>query len=156
MANDVSDTVRNTLGEMVREPLKNLGDVPTPTPSKKSGPLSGARGLAAGAGLAALARLAVKGLSKANPGQLAGKAASQVGDKLSSSVKDMASSKVDEAGGAGGLAKQAASGIIPGLGGGGGDDDGGGGGEGMPGVGKGRRMPVQQSIDVAVPLEVAY
>ena len=26
----------------------------------------------------------------------------------------------------------------------------------MPGVGKGRRMPVQQSIDVAVPLEIAY
>src|SRR3954451_13695762 len=154
MANDVSDTVRNALGQMVREALKNVGDVPTPTPSKKSGPLSGARGLAAGAGLAALAPLAVKGLSKANPGQLAGKAASQVGDKLSSSVKDMASSKVDEAGGAGGLAKQAASGIIPGLGGGG--DDGGGGGDGMPGVGKGRRMPVQQSVDVAVPLEVAY
>ena len=26
----------------------------------------------------------------------------------------------------------------------------------MPGVGKGRRMPVQQSVDVAVPLETAY
>ena len=26
----------------------------------------------------------------------------------------------------------------------------------MPGVGKGRRMPVQQSVDVAVPIETAY
>ena len=26
----------------------------------------------------------------------------------------------------------------------------------MPGVGKGRRMPVQQAVDVAVPIETAY
>jgi uncharacterized membrane protein len=44
--------------------------------------------------------------------------------------------------------KEAAGGLIPG-----GDDDGKG---GMPGVGKGRRMPVQQAVDVAVPLETAY
>jgi hypothetical protein len=31
----------------------------------------------------------------------------------------------------------------------------GGGKGGMPGVGKGRRMPVQQHVDVAVPLETA-
>jgi uncharacterized membrane protein YgcG len=37
----------------------------------------------------------------------------------------------------------------------GGGDSGGGKG-GMPGVGKGRRMPVQQSVDVAVPVETAY
>ena len=60
------------------------------------------------------------------------------------------SSKVDEAGGASGLVKDAASGLLPG---GGGDGNGKG---GMPGVGKGRRMPVQQAIDVAVPLETAY
>ena len=46
--------------------------------------------------------------------------------------------------------KEAASGLLPG-----GDGDGGGKG-GMPGVGKGRRMPVQQAVDVAVPLETAY
>ena len=35
--------------------------------------------------------------------------------------------------------------------------DGGGGGKGaQPGVGKGRRMPVQQAIDVGVPVSVAY
>jgi uncharacterized membrane protein YgcG len=46
--------------------------------------------------------------------------------------------------------KEAASGLLPGGG------DSGGGKGGMPGVGKGRRMPVQQSVDVAVPLETAY
>jgi uncharacterized membrane protein len=69
-----------------------------------------------------------------------------VGGKL----KEGVSEKVDEAGGAGGLVKEAASGLLPGGG------DSGGGKGGMPGVGKGRRMPVQQSMDVAVPIETAY
>ena len=76
--------------------------------------------------------------------------ASKAGEKVGSNLKDTVSEKVDEAGGAGGLVKEAASGLLPGGGG-----DGGGKG-GMPGVGKGRRMPVQQSVDVAVPLETAY
>jgi len=37
---------------------------------------------------------------------------------------------------------------------GGGDDDSN--GQAAPGHGRGRRMPIQQSVDVAVPLEVAY
>jgi uncharacterized membrane protein len=139
---------------VVREALKNASDV-TPTKSK-SGSLSGAKGIAAGVGLAAAAPLiAKKGLEAARgngmgPSGLASKAASKAGDK----VKEAVSSKVDEAGGAGGIAKQAAGGLIPGLGGG--DDSQGGGKGGLPGVGKGRRMPIQQSVDVAVPLETAY
>jgi uncharacterized membrane protein len=153
MARDVSDAVSDALGSVVREAIKNVGNV---NPAKtKSGPFSGAKGVAAGMGLAAAAPLAKKGFdvvrgngTVAGPGKLAGKASDFVGDKL----KETVSSKVDEAGGAGGLAKQAAGGLLPG---GGGDDDGGGKG-GTPGVGKGRRMPVQQSVDVAVPLETAY
>jgi hypothetical protein len=38
----------------------------------------------------------------------------------------------------------------------GGGDGGGGGKNDMPGVGKGRRMPIQQAVDVAVDLETAY
>ena len=72
---------------------------------------------------------------------------------MADTLKDTVSSKIDEAGGAGGLAKEAASGLLPSFGGG--DDDGGGKG-GVAGVGKGRRMPVQQSVDVAVPIETAY
>jgi uncharacterized membrane protein len=129
--------------------------------SSKNGSLSGAKGLAAGAGLAALAPLAKKGfdavrsnggpsMPSVKPGKVAGKAASKVGDKVGGKLKEGVSEKVDEAGGAGGVAKQAAGSLLPGGGGGGG------GKEGMEGVGKGRRMPVQQAVDVAVPLETAY
>ncbi len=122
------------------------------------GPFSGAKGLAAGAGLAAAAPLAKKGVDairnggmpSLSPTKAAGNMASKAGENVGSNLKDTVSEKVDEAGGAGGLVKEAASGLLPGGGG-----DGGGKG-GMPGVGKGRRMPVQQAVDVAVPLETAY
>src|SRR3954447_23964293 len=105
MANDVSDTVRNALGQVVREALKNVGDVPTP--KKKSGPFSGPRGVAAGGGLAALAPLAVTSAARASPGQLPGRAGPMAADRVGWGGKEAASRKVDEAGGAGGLAKQA-------------------------------------------------
>ena len=162
MAKDMSDTVRDALGQVVREAVKNVGS--NPQPKKKASPFSGARGVAAGAGLAALAPLAKKGvdavrgngisLPSAKPGKLATKAttkaAKKMGDQVGGKLKEGVSEKVDEAGGAGGLVKEAASGLLPGGG------DSGGGKGGMPGVGKGRRMPVQQSVDVAVPVETAY
>jgi uncharacterized membrane protein len=137
----MSDTVRDALSHAVREVIKT-----TEKPVKKGGALSGGRGLVAGAGLAAAAPLAKKGIDavRSNGGppspteavsKAAGKAGQKAGEKAGAGVKD------------------AASGLLPGLGGG--DDDGGGNG-GMPGVGKGRRMPVQQAVDVAVPLETAY
>jgi uncharacterized membrane protein len=157
MARDVSDTVRDALGGVVREAIKNAGDVRPG--KKKSGSLSGVKGIAAGMGLAAAAPLAKKGVDaiRSNgggmprPTKMAGKAASNVGDKVADTLKDTVSSKVDEAGGAGGLVKEAASGLLP-FGGGG--DSGSKGG--VAGVGKGRRMPVQQAVDVAVPIETAY
>jgi uncharacterized membrane protein len=162
MAKDMSETVRDALGQVVREAVKNVGS--NSQPKKKASPFSGARGVAAGAGLAALAPLAKKGvdavrgngisLPSAKPGKLATKAttkaAKKMGDSVGGKLKEGVSEKVDEAGGAGGLVKEAASGLLPG----GGDSSGGKGG--MPGVGKGRRMPVQQSVDVAVPVETAY
>jgi uncharacterized membrane protein len=162
MAKDMSDTVRDALGQVVREAVKNVGS--NSQPKKKASPFTGARGVAAGAGLAALAPLAKKGvdavrgngisLPSAKPGKLATKAttkaAKKMGDSVGGKLKEGVSEKVDEAGGAGGLVKDAASGLMPGGG------DSGGGKGGMPGVGKGRRMPVQQSVDVAVPVETAY
>jgi len=161
MARDTGEVVRGALGNVMREALKNVGDVSPTKNSSSKGPFTGARGLAAGMGLAAAAPLAKKGfdavrgngagnLASMAPGNLASKASDLVGGK----VKETISSKVDEAGGAGGIAKEAASGLLP-FGGGGSDSDSGGKG-GTPGVGKGRRMPVQQSVDVAVPLETAY
>ena len=156
MAKDLSDAVRDALGHAMKEAVKNVGDM---SPAKsKSGPFSGARGLAAGAGLAAAAPLAKKGVDKLrangglptpSPTRAAGKLASKAGERVGSNLKDTVSEKVDQAGGVGGIAKEAAGGLLPGSG------DGGGKG-GMPGVGKGRRMPVQQAVDVAVPLETAY
>ena len=164
MAKDMSDMLKDTFGNVVREAAKNVGNVPSPGKGKKgASPFSGAKGVAAGAGLAALVPLARKGvgavrggggLPSAGPAALASKAASKATDKVSGNLKSLASDKIDEAGGAGGLVKEAAGGLLPSFGGGG--DDNGGGKSGMPGVGKGRRMPVQQSIDVAVPLETAY
>ena len=156
MAKDLSDTVRDALGHAVREAVKNVGDV-KPKP-KKASPFSGARGLAAGAGLAAAAPLAKKGFDAVRGGNLptpsptraAGKMASKAGDKVAGNVKDLVSDKVEQAGGVGGIAKEAASGLLPGGGGDGGSKN------DMPGVGKGRRMPIQQSVDVAVDLETAY
>jgi uncharacterized membrane protein len=158
MAQDLTDTVRDALGNVMRDAFKNIGGV-APTKSK-SGPLSGGKGIAAGMGLAAAAPLAKKGfdairadgLSSAKPGKLAGGAAAKAGERVSTMVKGAVSSTVEEAGGAGGLVKEAASGLLPGTG----DAGGGGGKGGVPGVGKGRRMPVQQSVDVAVPIETAY
>jgi uncharacterized membrane protein len=166
MAKDLSDTVRNVVTHAARDTLKNLSDA-KPGAKKSNGRLSGASGVAAGAGLAAMVPLAKKGVDairsgaiptspsklarKAAPSKVASNAASKAGDRVGSQLKDAVSSTVDEAGGAGGLVKDAASALIPGMGG-----DSGGGKGGMPGVGKGRRMPVQQAVDVAVPLETAY
>jgi uncharacterized membrane protein len=158
MAKDLSDTVRDALGSAAREALKNATQAASSkggNPLKrKSSPLSGVKGVAAGAGLAAAAPIAYKGVDKLRklgvPKPDASGLASKAGDQLGSKLKETVSQKVDEAGGAGGLVKEAAGGLLPG----GGGDSGPSGG--APGVGKGRRMPVQQSMDVAVPLETAY
>jgi uncharacterized membrane protein len=121
-----------------------------------AGKIPGARGLAAGAGAAALAPVAFKGLGKVikgngvgnlaeAPKNLAQGAAAKVGD----SVGDKVSSKIDEAGGPSGILKDTVKKALP-FGGDGGTKN------HTQGAGKGRRMPVQQSVDVAVPLETAY
>jgi uncharacterized membrane protein len=160
MAKDLSDTVRDALGQAAREALKNVTQTATsknanPLKRKKS-PLSGVKGVAAGAGLAAAAPLAYKGVDKLRgggglPKPSAAGLASKAGDQLGAKLKETVSEKVDGAGGPSGMLKDAASGLLPGGGG-----DGGGASGGAPGVGKGRRMPVQQAMDVAVPIETAY
>jgi uncharacterized membrane protein len=160
MAKDVTNTLKDALGNVARETVKNVGNASGGKSKKGPGPLSGARGVAAGAGLAALVPLARKGVGavrnngsalKGGPAGIASKVASKATDSIGENLKSVAGEKIDKAGGAGGLVKEAASGLLPGTGG---DDEGG--KSGMPGVGKGRRMPVQQAIDVAVPLETAY
>jgi uncharacterized membrane protein len=146
MAKDLGDVIGTAVGRAARETAKNVA---ASTRKGKNSPVSGLKGLAVGAGLAAAAPLAAKGISKlakgasdgvGNPVKKAGeKATSSVGDKVKSGVTDAVTSK------------------LPGGGDDGDGDSGGGGGKGgQPGVGKGRRMPVQQSVDVPVPVSAAY
>src|SRR5215210_7201636 len=159
MAKELGDVVRDAVGQVAREAVQSIGG-DGGGKKRSGGALSGMRGVAAGAGLAALAPLAAKGanpvrrmLSSTGPSvkDAADSAGSKAGEGVGSKLKETVSEKVDDAGGVGGIAKEAGKSLLPGGGGGGG-----GSGGGVPGVGKGRRMPVQQAIDVAVPLETAY
>ena len=69
MANDVSDTVRDALGQVVREAVKNVGDAIARQEQARAARRV-PKGLAAGAGLAAVAPLAKKGVDaiRANGG----------------------------------------------------------------------------------------
>jgi uncharacterized membrane protein len=168
MAKDMQDTVKEVLSRVVQDTGKSLSDH---NPTRSGGPLSGARGVAAGAGAAALAPVAIKGISKlvrsvsadglgevaGAPGRAVSGLTSKVGDTISSGVGDKISQKVDDAGGPSGVFSSAVKSALP-FGGGGDDDD-----KGddqhkgnVPGVGKGRRMPVQQSVDIAEDVETVY
>jgi uncharacterized membrane protein len=155
MAKDVADVVGTALGRVAREAAQSVASDgrkrsgPLPAMRKGPGPLSGMKGVAAGAGLAALAPLATKGAGKLAKRALTNGAdpVKKASEKVGEGVKDAVGKSADQAGGAAGLAKEAGKGLMPG----GGDKSG-----GAPGVGKGRRMPIQQSVDVAVPLKTAY
>src|SRR3954468_10611297 len=139
MAKDVADVVGTALGKVAREAAKSVasdggGKRAGPLGGKGSSPLSGMKGVAAGAGMAALAPLAAK-----SAGKLAKRAVSNGADPMKKAGEKVAEGAKDAVGKPGEL-----------LPGGGGDSG------GKPGVGKGRRMPIQQSVDVAVPLKTAY
>lgn len=174
MAPDMQGIFREVLTSALRSDglanaLQGVGGSSDGGPSGKSGSngggLSGMKGLAAGAGAAALAPIALKNAGKLarslgvdnlgdavkSPGEALAGAKSSVGDRLTSSVKDKAKGALDEAGGPGGIAKDAFKQMLP-FGGG----DGGGGKGGAEGVGKGRRMPIQQVVDIGIPIETVY
>jgi len=167
MAKDMQDTVKEVLSRVVQDTGKNLSDH---NPARSGGPLSGTRGVVAGAGAAALAPVAIKGISKlvksvgadglgevaGAPGRAVSGLASKVGDTIGSGVGDKLSQKVDDAGGPSGVFSSAVKSALPF----GGDDDDDKGDDqhkgNVPGVGKGRRMPVQQSVDIAEDVETVY
>jgi uncharacterized membrane protein len=164
MATDVGQTIGSALGKIAREAAQNVSSKNGHGPSldKVNGSLSGMRGVAAGAALAAApfaakgaGKLVKRSVAKLSPsGEGAGigeKVKEGVQGTVGKGVKDTVGKKIDEAGGASGVAKEAGKGILPG-GGSGGDK----GKKGTPGVGKGRRMPVEQAVDIGVPLSTAY
>lgn len=140
---DAGDAIGNVLGAVAREISHNVSSNGHGGPLGRVGNsnLSGARGLAAGAALAAAAPFAGKAVKK-----LVVRRAEGALDK----GKEAVGEKVKQTGGIPDAAKAAGKKLLPG---GGGEDEG---QKGAPGVGKGRRMPVQQAVDVGVPLSVAY
>jgi uncharacterized membrane protein len=92
--------------------------------------------LAAGAALIALP-YAAQGIAKLTGGS-GGDKASELGEK----VKDKAAGKAKDVVGKSGAGDSSSNGE--------------GGGSAAPGHGSGRRMPIQQSVDVAVPIKTAY
>jgi uncharacterized membrane protein len=140
MAKDLGDAIGTAVGRAAREAAHAVADNARKT--SKNGSLSGAKGLAAGAGLAMLVPLAAKG---------AGKLAHGAKETVGKGLKEGVDKTVDKAGGAGGIAKKVGKDAIPGVGGGGGGQK-----NDAEGVGKGRRMPIQQSVDIGAPLSTVY
>jgi uncharacterized membrane protein len=139
---DAGDAIGAALGTIAREVSHSIsgnGHSKMPFRNGSDNDLSAARGLAAGAVLATAA-------------PLAGKAVKKLVVKRVSGVKDAVSETAEKAGGAPGLAKKVGEKMLPGDGG----ESKGKGGKGTPGVGKGRRMPIQQAVDIGVPLSTAY
>jgi uncharacterized membrane protein len=132
MGKDVSEVIGTALGNAAREAIENVSKKAR---KRSNGALSGTKGLAAGAGLMALASVAGKGVSKG-----VSKLASSAGGDGDGALKG-AGEKLK-----GGLEGAASMGR----------GDSGGSSEGVPGVGKGRRMPIQQDIDIGVPVKTAY
>jgi uncharacterized membrane protein len=152
----MSTAVSELLGSLGSNKSKSLGGH---SDRNGAGPLSGVKGLAAGAGAAALAPAAVKGIGKLVKGNGLGsltespkKLVEGAGSKLGDSVGDKVTGKIDDAGGPSGILKDTVKSALP-FGGGG---KSGGGKQDAEGVGKGRRMPIQQTVDIALPLETVY
>lgn len=163
MAKDAGDMIGSVIGTIAKEIGENVshhdnGNGHSSLSLGKDGALSGARGVVAGAALAAavpVAGIAAKKIALkkvGNPAKAAKKAAEGATDKVSGGVKEAVSEKVDEVGDAPGLVKGIGKKMVPGLGGGGDSK----GKQGTPGTGKGRRMPIQQEVDIGVPLSVVY
>jgi uncharacterized membrane protein len=147
MSRDLTDAIGVAVGRAARDVIETSS---AKARKRSTGSLSGAKGLAAGAGIATLVPLAGKGAAKLVRGGLSSNGAgpvAKVADKVGGGAKEAISGKIEEAGGAAGVAKDAVKDKLPG---GGGKD------KGVPGVGKGRRMPIQQSADVPAPLKTVY
>ena len=157
MAKTISDTLQETLAQVAREALGNIGGQ---EPQKAKGGLSSGKGLLAGAGLAAAAPLAKKALDALRDGSL---------DEMIAELRERVEAGQDaeeqpRAKGDASEAQPRAEGDEGGEPQAEADDESGGeedGDERQPSggptaTGKGRRMPVQQSVDVGVPLETAY
>jgi uncharacterized membrane protein len=158
--NDVQATIREVLINALENAGKGANTASDAVPSKGN---SGTKVLAATVGAAMIAPIALKGASKLaeelgmdtldvikSPEKALAGLTANLGDRVGAGIGNKVSEKVDESGGPAGILKGAVKGALPFDGGGGGSKG------GALGVGQGRRIPVQQSIDIGVPLETVY
>jgi|Tabmets5t2r1_1033131.scaffolds.fasta_scaffold07498_2 uncharacterized membrane protein len=125
-------------------------DIATRATSEDS-PLSNPAGLAIAGALLAATPIAVQKLARAGAPKLASKAgdlADRAKETAKSQLEDTAKDVVPDSPG-----ELLGGGPLKRLFGSGDDDEE---GRAAPGYGSGRRMPIQQSVDVAVPVKVAY
>jgi uncharacterized membrane protein len=162
---DAGDVIGAALGTIAREVSHSVSrnghsKVPFRNGNGSDSGLSGSRGLAAGAVLASAVPLAGKAVKRLVLKRAAGSGAEKgsglvekltegAKDTVGKGVKDAVGETAEKAGGAPGIAMEMGKKMLPG---GGGDSK----SKGTPGVGKGRRMPVQQAVDIGVPLSTAY
>jgi len=157
---DAGDVIGAALGTIAREVSHSVsrnGHSKVPFRNGSDNGFSGAQGIAAGAVVASAVPLAGKAIKKLVMKRVAGSGAekgSGLVEKLTEGAKDTVGETAEKAGGAPGIAKEVGKKMIPGLGGDSGKGDKG--KKGTPGVGKGRRMPIQQAVDIGVPLSTAY
>src|SRR4051794_10296338 len=145
MAKDVADVLGAAIGKVVREAAtsistnndkhsaSNIAERVGDALSDRMKNVSGSKGLAAGVGMATVVPLAAKGVKKVVSGiggdGDGGNPVKKAGEKFGEGAKDAATSAIP---GKGGKSK------------------------GVPGVGKGRRMPIQQAIDIGAPIDTVY
>jgi uncharacterized membrane protein len=169
MANDISgvgDTLGAALGAIAREVADSVSSNGHGSRNDAEGNLTGVKGLATGAALAAVPmagiaarKLVMRRISPGGDGPAGAvkKLAEGAKGTAAEGVKEAVGEKVDQAGGAPKIVKEAGKKMLPSIPGiGSKGDDSQQGGDGTQGAGKGRRMPVQQAVDVGVPLSVAY
>jgi uncharacterized membrane protein len=148
------------MADVTKTAKSALDTVSKANPAKDGGPLSGPKGIAAaGVAIAALP-LAVEQIAKRAGPKVAGKA-SDIKDQAKQKAKEQVKETVDEA--TPDLPKGlfGGDGLFGGMFGGKGKDDqegeeGDGGGRAAPGHGSGRRMPIQQAVDIGVPIKQVY
>src|SRR3954468_14757889 len=145
MAKDVADVLGAAIGKVVREAAtsistnndkhsaSNIAERVGDALSDRMKNVSGSKGLAAGVGMATVVPLAAKGVKKVVSGiggdGDGGNPVKKAGEKFGEGAKDAATSAIP---GKGGKSK------------------------GVPGVGKGRRMPIQQAIDIGAPIDTVW
>jgi uncharacterized membrane protein len=138
MAKDVGDLIGTAIGRVARETVQSVAQ----NKRRNGHGLSGGKGLAAGAGLASLAPLAFKG-AKTAASMMGGS-----GDGSNGGSGPMSKAKEKLEGNVKDKAKEGAKDALP-FGGGKNKND-------EAGVGKGRRMPIQQAVDIGAPLKTVY